>query len=285
MLDLPPQLVMLARRFLSAIADIGKALQNQAEAIAESTNAANEKQNVRPEVVAELRAPQGIEIRKSADEAANDKKYQFRTLLISWLAFSVSVATLLSLIAYAYISGGQLHEMRKATKAATDAVEAAQQANTDARERFREDERPYIWFTVMGNGTPEFRLIPNANPPIGQIVWSWHYTDYGKTPAYGIQFVREEIKIGGRPFKIMYQQAYRPGIGTLTPPGKDDFASIPSDSGITPQEFARLLQIDRSILIRVRMDYADASGAIYETAFANRASQAVLQNIARKEIT
>jgi hypothetical protein len=156
--------------------------------------------------------------------------------------------------------------MRKATKAATDAAKAAQAANTDAENRFREDERPYIWFTAAGNGTPEFHPTPNTNPPTGQVVWSWHYTDYGKTPAYGLQFIREEIKVGDRPFKIMFERAYRPGIGTVIPPGKDDFATIPS-SPIAQEDFNRLLQIDRSIAIRGRVDYADAGGALYETGF------------------
>lgn len=165
-----------------------------------------------------------------------------------------------------WVFAKQLTQMRKATKAASDAAAAAQQANSDAANRFREDERPYIWFTVNGTSSPVFITNQGSNPPTGQVLWEWHYTDYGKTPAYGIQWVHEEIKVGNRRSEIKLDRPYRIGSGTPLPPGKDDFAAVPSNP-ISPDEWTKLLSVDRSIQVRARVDYVDSSGVLYETGF------------------
>jgi hypothetical protein len=223
--------------------------------------------------------------RSASSPPCQEDAYREETCRLARKQFHVSIATLVILAIYTLAAAYQACEMRKATEAsqksadaATKAAGTAQQANNDAENRFRMDERPYVWFTATGTGAPEFIPTPNTNPPTGQIVWSWHYTDYGKTPAYGIQFVREEIRIGKNPFKVMLQRPYRYGVGTPVPPGKDDFATILSEPGFSQAGYAQLLSIDRSISIRVRADYVDAGGSLYETGFClSRLANSVLE--------
>jgi hypothetical protein len=159
-------------------------------------------------------------------------------------------------------------EPKKQTKAATDAASTAQNALNQARDQFQQDQRPYIWFTNNGVGSPQFHTTPNTNPTTGHIVWDWHYTNYGKSPAYGIQHIDHYIKIGDAPFVRSYklpERRYRPEFGYLIPPGKDDFSTIVSRPEITPEEYARLLRIDRGIAIKAHIRYLDGSGTLYET--------------------
>jgi len=247
------------------LADIQNALNNLVGAVTELRES-GERQGekvLRTELTAVVRLPDEVteyckDERISRPTVDRRERTRIRLEVMGLIiAGALAIITLFTLV----IFKNQLTEMQKATKAAVDAATAAQQANRDAESRFKEDSRPYIWFTATGNGSPEF--IPQTN----QIVWSFHYTDYGRTPAYGIQFVQEQIKVGDKPLKTMYRKEYNAGIGTVVPPGKDDFATMASDPGINPQEFSRLLTLDHSILIKVRIDYTDAGGAIYESGF------------------
>jgi hypothetical protein len=259
--DLPPQVSLCARRLLGAVQDLKEAIQEQTKAVSDATETAKTKDGVSPEVPlqAEVNLPQGVEIRKRAGDAQEDRQYQNRTLLVAWL-------TLIAIVVYAYISYRQLSEMRKATEAATGALKTAQQANIDAENRFLEDERPYVWFTASGTNGPEFVLNPGSNPSTGQVFWQWHYTNYGKTPAYGIQWVHEEIKVGNGRSEVKLDRPYHFGSGTPLPPGKDDIAGIPS-APISPDEWPKLVLVDHSIQIKGRVDYVDSGGVLYESGF------------------
>jgi hypothetical protein len=99
-------------------------------------------------------------------------------------------AALIVVICYTRYAGQQsrtmsntLVEIRQQTEyakesahAATDAATAAQKALDMTRDKFRQDQRPYIWVTSLGEPT----FVPQA----GQIIWTWHMTNYGRSPAY-----------------------------------------------------------------------------------------------------
>jgi len=85
--DKAPKLAMLIKRLLIAIKNAEKAIHSQNEAITQATKAANAKQSIPPLVRAEVNLPDGIETHKRATDAADDKKYRFWTLLVSWLTF------------------------------------------------------------------------------------------------------------------------------------------------------------------------------------------------------
>jgi hypothetical protein len=191
---------------------------------------------------------------------------------LQWWVFFVSVLTFIAVTVYAVLVYFQWKEMIVASDAATDAanqsrrsVAAADRALAQARDQFRQDQRPYIWTTPTGIGNPEF--IPNAlDPRIGQIVWTFHYTAYGKSPAYDVLSYKV-MRVGiGQPFRESYgfSKAKR-GKGTPLPPNADYFETVISSPGITPNEYARLLKIDHAISIRLRFEYVDGYGGKYET--------------------
>jgi hypothetical protein len=166
----PPKLSIVARRLLSAIQEIGKAIHDQKEAITvavtETTKAANEKQSVPPLVHAEVNLLNGVEIHKSTADETDEKNYRSRTLLISWLTFAVAFLTLVSLIIYAVISNRQLHEMRRTTNAAICAANAATK-QADLMQRDLEGTAAFLNTKIEFNGfnQPEEHLtvdLPNT---------------------------------------------------------------------------------------------------------------------------
>lgn len=165
---------MLARRFLSAISDIRKALQDQTDAISEATRAANEKQNVPPEVVAELRLPHGIETHKSAADASGERRYQRWTLLVAILTLGV-------ITTYTRVAYFQWREMISATGAAQDAVHEARLSRLQSQkvlnaqiDQFHLDQRAWVGVKALDAAPLE------ANKPVTAIV---HFTNTGKTLA------------------------------------------------------------------------------------------------------
>lgn len=133
MQDPLPRLAVLARRLLSAIKRFEKAIQGQVEAVTEATEAARTKQGVPPTV----RVIEGVEVRKNADDAKEDRKYQTRTFLIASL-------TLVVLIAVVAINAWQLYEMRKATEAAKISANAAKGSADIAKDTMVASNRPWL---------------------------------------------------------------------------------------------------------------------------------------------
>jgi hypothetical protein len=164
-----------------------------------------------------------------------------------------------------------LAEVRKQTGfastsagAATAAANAAKKAIDQSRDQFTKDQRPYVWLTNNGIGKPEFAPSPNS-AGTGQVVWTYHYTDYGKTPAYNIH-ISHAIRVGDRPFQSYGFKGKT--LGAPLPPGNDVFVTVVSDPGIPKEDWDRLVSksnIKRTVSIHVRMEYSDATGGDYET--------------------
>jgi hypothetical protein len=256
--DKKPKLAMWMRRIFDAVKGVEKAIQENTKSI----HSGEETNRNKPATTQPIQAVISFDDKTKGDTQAESNRQYGAQNSIRWAAWCAFGAATI----YAGIAACQLREMRKATVAATTASAAADKANIDAETRFREDERPYVWFTPTGPGAPVFVQNKGSNPPTGQVAWEWHYTDYGKTPAYGIQWVYEEIKIGNRRPEIKLNRSYRVGVGTPLPPGKDDFAAVPSDP-ISPDEWPKLLSTDRSIQVRARVDYVSSDGTLYESGF------------------
>jgi hypothetical protein len=125
MRDKNSKIAMFLKRLLEAVKEVRKAIQGQTSTIAKGAKTTNAKQCTPPLVRAEVDLPKGVEIHKTASDATDDRKYQFRTLLLSSL-------TLLALVIYSIISFCQWREMRKATEATWRSIkdnEAAQAAH------------------------------------------------------------------------------------------------------------------------------------------------------------
>jgi hypothetical protein len=167
MADKPPGFFVLVGRLLSALGRLGKAVQEQEEGIAiavtETAKAANEKKSVPEFVRAEVSVPKGVEIHKSTADATDDKDYQCRTLLVSWLSFIVAVATLVSLIIYACISSGQLREMRRQVAVSSDTEQRQLRAYLlpdGARVEFSKDGSYIVYIQFKNSGqTPAYTVV------------------------------------------------------------------------------------------------------------------------------
>jgi hypothetical protein len=150
-----------------------------------------------------------------------------------------------------------------------DAADAAQSAVANAKEQFRQDARPYVWVTNNGLGQPEFifdRTLTGAPMNTGQILWTFHYTDYGKTPAYNLSSERLFSVGVNSPFRESHGFSQVEKVkGTPVPPNKDDFQTVVSDPGITAEQYKQFLRTDNALRIRAVIQYSDAYGEKYET--------------------
>jgi hypothetical protein len=132
------------------------------------------------------------------------------------------------------------------------------------RENFRLEQRPIIWLT-NDLGTPAFVPNPKKADNTGQIVWDWHFTNYGKTPALHITF-RHFMRIENSTEESYGAQA--PSVGAPLPNGKTDFATVVSRPGLAQSKFNQLISaINNSIGISETISYFDAYGEKYETTF------------------
>lgn len=170
---------MLMKRLMGAVKDVEKVLQRNTEKIAEATKATTAKQGAPVEVRAEVSLLQGIETRKSATDASDDREYQGRTLRVAQL-------TLAAVAIYAAVAAWQLWEMRKATRATQDAANAAKQSAdaavrsaTTAENSFRADERPYVTVYSIKSKTGPLKEGDNSI--------DFSIFNSGKTPALKVE--------------------------------------------------------------------------------------------------
>jgi hypothetical protein len=172
-----PKLAMLTKRLLEAMKNLGQALQLNTRKISEAVEAG--KNDGPLEVHAEVRTPQGIETRRSATDANEDRLHQHRTLLVAWLTF-------FAIVVYSILVYYQWREMQKATvatqeaaAAATSAANTADQNLKNSKESFRIEQRPYLVADV-----PQFVVGPLApGKPSANVTLK----NIGRTPAVRIQ--------------------------------------------------------------------------------------------------
>jgi hypothetical protein len=179
---------------------------------------------------------------------------------LKWFTLLLVVCT----ITTSFIAIWQARISKRSADAAVSAATAAITANKDARDRFQQDQRPYLW--VKDPGTPEFVVNPNTNPQTGQIIWTYHFTNYGRTPAYKV-ITYKFIRVGKTAeFKESFGFSKATvGEGVPAPPNVDDFMTVVSEAGISPAKLEQLTKTDEAIAIRLRIEYTDAYGSRYET--------------------
>jgi hypothetical protein len=170
----PRRLIGFARLVLSRMVRIEKIIKDQTGAISEAVKASHADKSTPPKIIAEAYLPQAVEIKKNADDAADDKKYQRWSLLIAWL-------TLAAVVIYAGVAILQWREMIGATNAASDAVHESRlnrqqsiQALNASIEQFRLDQR--AWVNPSSKG-----LAKESN---NSMDWPFSVLNSGKTPAF-----------------------------------------------------------------------------------------------------
>ena len=129
----------------------------------------------------------------------------------------------------------------------------------DAREKFRIDQRPYVW---IANPVGERgNMYYEAGADSDAIAVTAHYTNFGKSPALELQW--------GSGIEILTDKQNK-AIGdlkTILPTSKDDFATIiyTVKQGNPPDTIPRLKSTPHAIAVKLFWKYRDASGAKYET--------------------
>ena len=129
--------------------DLNRALHKQTDAICKSTESHDDEQRPSPEIIATVNLPESIEVHQKAEDTRDERNYRRATFFVTGL-------TLGAIAVYAGLVYWQYREMINATIAAQTTAKAAQDAITQARDQFRQDERPYIWVTNNGIGEPGF---------------------------------------------------------------------------------------------------------------------------------
>jgi hypothetical protein len=214
---------------------------------------------------------------------ANHKRRFFVDVKRDWLAV---VMTAISLVLFGYTihyARLQWTEMSKTTGEAKrsadeahNAVAAATTANTQAKEAFIKDQRPYLAQTSKSTEPPQ--LFPNSKMPgIVQIVWNWHITNYGKTPASDI-VMSQEMSLGDKPYLPSYGGDGKKGgkshdIGAAQPPNGETFDTVIS-APMKQEEAQKIFESENGVSFRVKISYRDLAGNSYESAICMRRTNA-----------
>jgi hypothetical protein len=127
-------------------------------------------------------------------------------------------------------------------------------------ENFIVDQRPYVSLT-NNLGSPTAVSAPDGKVVV---IWTWHFTNYGKTPANHVTY-SHFMRLGNGAFEIS-NGSKGTAVGGPVPPTKDDFATVISEE-IEPVDFTRYFAADKGISIAGTIDYFDAHGRSYETTF------------------
>jgi hypothetical protein len=127
-----------------------------------------------------------------------------------------------------------------------------------------------VWVKTGELGTPQFVYNPDVKTgakTTGQVIWSPHITNYGKSPAIEMSFDEKSIQIGmNSPFYKSFT-GERPYVAVPIPlaPTEDDITSVISNPGIDPSRLERGLGSEYAITIHVKITYTDLDGNAYET--------------------
>jgi hypothetical protein len=252
----------LVNRLLDELRSLNAALlgiQQEVRAIRDQQEAANERQQEQRQHTHILNTEPQIPEAIQRDKRASEKRHFTVQAIIAGSTFLAFVAAAV----YAGINYKMLRQMRQSTKAAIEAADTAQKSLAQARDQFRQDQRPYIWATA-NLGSPE------RWEPTGQLVWDLHFTNYGKSPALEIRYY-DYMRIGKGAMAPSFGEPI-PHKGAPLPPGKDDFITVVSKPGVTADEYARLLHHPDTEYVEIsgRFLYTDFYGGKYETAICLR---------------
>jgi hypothetical protein len=241
-----------------------KDIQEHTRAIRDSKETTKHNQNAEPKIKlsAELHTPKEVETDRNRRD---DRQYGIQRLLAigTWGAF----------IAAAIYAGLTYHQIRvtkrqfaESQRVSKEQFDTAQKASLS---QFHQSERPYVWVKSGELGTPEFVLdktpATGADLTTGQVVWTFHVTNYGKSPALNVM-AETYMRVGPKkPFRKSFKTDDVVTIGTPLAPGEDDAFGVISNPEIDPDKLREYLKLDNAIGIRARITYTDAEGTPYET--------------------
>jgi hypothetical protein len=195
-----------------------------------------------------------------AEEKREDRSKVLRewlTILLIALTFGAIVKQVVEMVKVYEPIKTQGEAMQRSAKAAENSL-------AQAETNFRDTQRPYVW--LSDNGMPSIREMPQNGT--ARILWSWHYTNYGRSPALHLR-AKQEIKLGNGPFVPSFDNMGNDpisllGRGPSLPPNKQDFLTAVSPQ-IEAGEAVRLQHTEEGITIRMVIVYTDSYGGDYRT--------------------
>jgi hypothetical protein len=199
-------------------------------------------------------------VQKHDAEREKDNAYKHATQTHENASLLISRITLFVTTLYFAVTCLIFYQSKRSADAAKSAAETANATLNQARQQFLLEQRPILWLT-NDLGIPEF-ILTRPDIGTGQIVWNWHFTNYGKTPPQNLR-IGQFMKVGDETFKPSCG-AKGPSYGAPTPPGKIDFSTTVSEPGITRKTFDGLIERDGGISISMKLIYSDAYGEDYE---------------------
>jgi hypothetical protein len=193
--------------------------------------------------------------------------FERSTLRWTKAAVLVTAATGLFIGLQWLVIRGQLSEM-KAAGAQTDQLiglyrtqtETSAKALEQAKENLRVDQRPYVWLANPVGDHPNVNF--NYFTDVKQVVVTFHYTNYGKSPAAELQLAHKIFLGPDALSKVRSIPLQKSRV--LLPAGKDDYYSVVSPP-ISQADFNLLLQKDNNIVVFTRFQYSDTGGHRYES--------------------
>jgi hypothetical protein len=211
------------------------------------------------------------EISRNQVESDSENSFHRKSLRVQWLLFWATLAAFCAAAYYARVAQHQadtmdatLTESKKQTKAAQDALEAT-------KDNFVAEQRPYLWLTNTVY-TPQTIPLPRNEPKEqgawtkGQAIWTWHYTNYGKTPALNVAY-KHSMRIRNQPFKLSFGLKDWL-VAAPMPPTKEDFTTVVSEPFVlSTEEESKFFRVDYPVSISAVITYTDASNGKYETGF------------------
>lgn len=213
----------------------------------------------------------------------NRKARFFVDVKRDWFAIALSAISLVLFGYTIHYARLQWTEMSKATREAKrsadeahNAVAAATAANTQAQDAFIKDQRPYLAQTNKSTESPQLYSNPKT-PGMVQIVWNWHMTNYGKTPANDI-IMNQEMSLGDNPYLPSYGGSGKKGgkahdMGASQPPSGESFDTVIS-APMNQEEAQKILNSEVGVSFRVKITYKDLVGNSYESAICMRRTNA-----------
>jgi hypothetical protein len=194
--------------------------------------------------------------------------------------FGMGVVGLVVLIGYSTFAALQwcamnrtYREIHNQTPSIIEAAKDATQANKDAADRFRLDQRPYIWLDNLNNfDQPVFVPYPQGNTQgTGYIYWNWKIKNFGRSPTSNVM-ARDAIEIGEN--AINREPRYNV-LGPAPPmaPTYSYFATayvhLPQNKPqlITGAQFLSLMSADNGIVMHGQVVYKDIYDVQYEMGF------------------
>jgi hypothetical protein len=254
----------LQTRLLRSVVDILSKIQTQmSSGVPKETD--DRRHPTAPSSI-EVRLAEGITEYYQAEQRNRPSK-AFWERVAFWLQFGgVAIA-----LALAWLNWGALREIRRQTPAVQQSAMAAQDAIRQARDQFRQDQRPYVWLTNDIGPFARVSLSAGANksPLDGRLAFNFHFTNYGKSPA--VRLTEQSRIVLGKSAETVFP-AWRnlpTDSGSVLPPGKVDSNTAFSDAPFEPSILATILAPGPydPVIVHGILRYFDLYGTEYKSEF------------------